>query len=109
MGQLENIASIITKRVYIGNMTHANQLSSANVKYEWLVLDDMKLCEAETLDNLDIKELTKYDGQGPCNELWVFSDSRRRDRDRLRGWAGWTLREDNDVWGLVMKRKKVNN
>ena len=92
-----------------------------------LVLHDMKLSEAETrgmvtamrdrvesvslydvtLDNLDIEELTKYDGQGRCNELGVFKDTRRRYRDRLRGWAadkGWTLTEDNDVRGLVMKR-----
>ena len=79
---MEKLASIVTWRVHIDNMTHTDQLGSilASVKCPDLLLFHMKLSEAETralvtamrhqvetvvLYNvtLDIEELAQYDGQ----------------------------------------------
>ena len=121
--QLEKLASIVYRGVWINNMTHPDQLGSilGGVKCPWLSLWNMVLNETSTralvtaMDwvkyvwlwevTLDIEELTQYDGQGRCRWLVVVGDTRAR--DRLRRWAadkGWTLTRDN-VWGLVMQRK----
>ena len=89
--QMDKLASIVTERVMIDNMTPASRVSSilASVQCPWLLLWDMKLIEENTralvtamrdrvqrvrLVNdvtLDIEELTRYDGQGCCSVLQV--------------------------------------
>ena len=126
--QMEKLASIVTWRVWIDNISHADQLSSilASVQCQELGLWRMELSEAETQAlvtamrdrvqwvglwnvTLDMEELTQYDGQGLCSVLYVGGDdTRTRYRTRLRRWAadmGWTVTWDNGVLGLVMKRK----
>ena len=122
--QMEKLASIVTERVWIHNMTHADQLGGilASVKLPVLGLYYMRLNQAETqalvtamrdrvervrlgdVVTMDIEELTRYDGQGRCSGLVVVGHI--RNRDRLRGWAahkGWTVTEDNDT-RLEIKR-----
>ena len=124
--QMEKLASIVTERVWIHNMTHADQLGGilASVKLPVLGLYYMRLNQAETQAlvtamrdrvervrleyavTLDIEELTQYDGQGRCWELRVWRDTRERYWDRLRRWAadkGWRVRRD-DEWELAMER-----
>ena len=123
---MEKLASIVTRRVWIVNMTHADQLGGilASVQCSDLWLDLMELSEAETRAlvtamrdrvqgvtlwsgvTLDVEELTQYDGQGRCSELDVRGEMRERYGDRLREWAadkGWRVTWDN-VWRLVMER-----
>ena len=123
--QMEKLASIVTWRVNINNMTHTDQLGSilASVKCPVLVLYNMDLSDTETRAlvtamrdgvqkvslytvTLDLEELTQYDGQGSCSEVGVWSDLGTRPGERLRGWAadkGWTVGGDDDEW-LVMQR-----
>ena len=119
---MDKLASIVTRIVDIINMTPASRVGSilANVQCPVLSLWNMELSEENTqalvtamtrvqgvvLDGvtLDIEELTQYDGQGRCSELWVLYDKRERYRDRLRRWTahkGWRVTLDNDMW-LVM-------
>ena len=119
------LASIVNTRVCMHDMTHADQLSSilTSVQCPVLVLDTMELSEAETQAlvtamrgrvesvrlwscTLDIDELTQYEGRGHCGELRALRDTRRRYRERLRGWAAekrWTVTQDDDV-GLGFER-----
>ena len=88
--QMDKLASIATERVIIDNMTPASRVSSilASVQCTELLLRNMKLSEENTRAlvtamrdrvqtvvlyavTLDIEELTQYDGQGRCRELWV--------------------------------------
>ena len=124
--QMEKLASIVTRRVWIDNMTHTDQLGSilANVKCPVLWLRRMDLSNAETralvtamrdrvqtvvLYNgvtLFIEELTKYVGQGCCIGLGLLGDTRTRHGERLRRWAAdnrWRVTVDDDVC-LVMKK-----
>ena len=123
---MEKLASIVTWRVGIDNMTHTDQLGSilASVKCRVLWLWNMDLSDTETRAlvtamrdgvqtvvlwydvTLDIEELTLYNGQGRCSELQVCGDMRPRYWVRLRRWAadkGWRVTLDNG-WELVMKR-----
>ena len=50
---------------------------------------------------MDIETLCQYDGQGRCRELWVWRDTRRIYRERLRRWGaevGWAVTTDNNNW-----------
>ena len=123
--QMDKLASIVTERVWIYNMTPASRVSSilASVQCTELLLRKMKLSKENTRAlvtamtqvqtvylscvTLDIEELTQYDGQGRCSWLGVYSDMGRRYGARLREWAadkGWRVTVDNE-WGLVMERK----
>ena len=116
--QLEKLASIVNRGVWINNMTHPDQLGSilGGVKCPWLSLWNMVLNETSTralvtaMDwvkyvwlwevTLDIEELTQYDGQGRCTALRVWRDKRYRHQRRLKGWAedaGWTVTVDSDA------------
>ena len=83
---MEKLASTVTERVYIYNMTHTDQLGSilASVKCTVLWLRRMDLSDTETQAlvtamrdrvqrvalyyvTLDIEELTQYDCQGLCS------------------------------------------
>ena len=119
------LASIVNTRVCMHDMGHADQLSSilASVQCPVLVLDTMELSEAETQAlvtamrgrvesvrlwscTLDIDKLTQYEGRGHCGELRALRDTKRRYRERLRGWAAekrWTVTQDDDV-GLGFER-----
>ena len=123
--QMEKFTSILTQSVFINNMTPISQLRGilVSVKCHALKLLNMKLSEADsqalvtamrnrvetvglgyiglgniTLD-VDVEELTKYDGRGHCRELEVWG-IRDRARLTLRRWAavvGWTVTEDNNI------------
>ena len=127
---MEKLASIVTGRVWIDNMTHTDQLSSilADVKCTWLRLQRMDLSDTETRAlvtaireraqivalfsnvTLDVEELTQYDGQGCCSELHVRDDTVTRYGERLRRWAadkGWTVTRDDDVCLRMMKSEII--
>ena len=124
--QMEKLASIVTRRVWIDNMTHTEQLGSilASVKCTQLGLVRMDLSDTETralvtamrdrvqtvvLYNgvtLFIEELTKYVGQGCCIGIGLLGDTRTRYGDRLRRWAAdnrWRVTRDDGVC-LVMEK-----
>ena len=120
--QMEKLASIVTRRVWIDNMTHTDQLGSilAYVKCPVLWLRRMDLSDTETralvtamrdrvktvvLYNdliLVSEELKHYDGQGHCSELiGVWVNKMPLYREWLRSWAadkGWRVTVDNDAW-----------
>ena len=119
--QMAKLASIVTDRVVIWNITHNLDLSSILVSVQ---LDDMELRETETRAlvtamrdrvervwlcegvTFDIEELCQYDGRGICRGFEVWGDMRRYG-DRLRRWAsgiGWTPIQDYE-WELDMERK----
>lgn len=122
MGKL---ASIVTDRIWIYNMSPPSQLGSilANVQCPGLRLWYMALSQADTkalvtamthkvetvaLDNvtLDLDALVAYDGQGCCMRLGVWYDTRTRYGARLREWAsqtGWVVTCDDDKSGLVIE------
>ena len=104
-GHMEKLASIVTEKVTISNMTHTDQLSSilASVKCTRLSLVNMELSNTETralvtamrdrvetvvLYNvtLDMEELARYNGQGNCSELEVWEWA-QADWERLKEWA----------------------
>ena len=122
------LASIVTDRVYIENVTPVSQVGAilASVQSKELVLKDISFSEENTralvtamskvqtvtlgyfVKNLDPELLSAYDGQGNCTKLAVevWSDTRDKYGSRLRSWAadkGWTVTVDDDVW-LVMNR-----
>ena len=86
---MDKLASIVTYRVIIDNLTHVNHLGGilASVRSPWLSLYNMVLSEADTRSlvtamrdriknvsltgdiTLDIEELCKYDGKGRCTLL----------------------------------------
>ena len=126
--QMEKLASIVTRRVWIDKMTHTDQLRSilTSVKCPLLWLRRMILSDTETralvtamrdrveLQRValyndvtpDVEELIQYDGQGSCRELWLYYDMITSYEERLRGWVAdkeWTLTVDDGVC-LVMKK-----
>ena len=131
--QMEKLASIVTRRVWIDKMTHTDQLrsilTSASVKCPLLWLRRMDLSNAETralvtamrdrveLQRValyndvtpDVEELIQYDGQGSCRELWVYYDMITSYEERLRWWVAdkeWTLTVDEGVC-LGMKKREI--
>ena len=96
--QVKKLASVVTEEVRINNLTPIGQLDSilANVKCKKLILMNMMISEADTNTKslvtamsdrveevdlwggvtLDIEKLTKYDGQGCCRKLRVYSFER---------------------------------
>ena len=119
-GHMEKLASIVTEKVTISNMTHTDQLSSilANIKCQLFWLRRMDLSDTETwalvtamrdrvglviLDEdvtLDIEQLTQYNGQGCCIGLGLCCDTRTRHGERLRRWVAskrWTVTRDDDM------------
>ena len=115
--QMEKLTSIVTQRVDIDYMAHADQLgstlSSATCSDLWL--NNMELTETETQAlvtamrdrvqrvrlgynvTLDIEELTKYDGQGRCSHIQVHGDTRNMYKKRLKRWTAfkrWKVTED---------------
>jgi len=124
-GQMEKLASIVTEKFVIDNMTHNDHLGSilTSVKCPSLCLEKMDLGVAETQAlvtamrdrvkkvelrdvTLDIEWLTHHDGKGRCKELRVGRDMWNRYYDKLMRWwtdKGWMPSADNEGW-IVMKR-----
>merc|ERR1712179_552609 len=123
--QLAKLASIVTDRVGINNMTPSTQLGPilASVKSTQLVLGNMSLSEENTRAlvtamrtrvqavglwsgvTLDPELLAAYDGQGSCTKLVLYSDTMTR--TRLRRWAGekeWDVTWDSD-YSLRVERQ----
>ena len=133
MGKL---ASIVTERVIISNMTPASQLGSilANVQCSVLSLAKMDLSEADTralvtamshrlerVDlhyhiTLDLEALTAYDGLGRCTEIVVSMNTVTKYGEGIKTWARekrWTVTKDRDCTSCVpwleIKRKSESN
>ena len=55
---------------------------------------------------LDVDTLAQYDGEGKCEEVVLWMDTRERYRDQLKAWAenmGWQVQEISDM--IFIKRK----
>ena len=126
--QMDSLTSIVTKRVWINDITHTNQLGSilTSVRCSRLHLLNVELREKDNLvtimrdhvqavwlDNVtfNIEELSGYDGRGTCKEITVCGDMRSKQElySRLRSWANqkrWALTVDNDEM-LMMERQNV--
>ena len=126
--QLGKLASIVTDRVIIDNITPSTQLGAilTSVQSKELRLHNMSLSEENTRAlvtamrdqvqdvqlwdvTLDPELLAAYDGQGHCTKLWVWgsADWMRRYEARLRRWAGdrsWAVAGDNGLY-LDMERQ----
>ena len=122
--EIEKLASIVTRNIWIDNTTPTRKLDSilAGAKCTELTLLNIVLSEENTqalvtamrervedvkLDDditLDIEQLTKYDGQGRCWELVAEAVTKTRHGDTLRRWAadvGWSVKED--FWKLMIE------
>ena len=131
--QIGELASIVTDKVDIDNITPATHLDIIleRVRCPVLWLYDMSLTEPQTRAlitamrdkvedvwlrpgvTLDIEALCQYNGLGTCRVLMVYDlawykkkKKRRRHEERLRRWTekvGWEVTSD-DAW-LRMERK----
>jgi len=122
--QMNNLTSIVTKRVMLENITNI-ELSSilASVTATRLLLLNVELSEEDTralvtamrvhleevwLENvtLNIEQLCQYEGLGKCRELTVCGDTRRKYESCLRSWAAqkrWILTLDYDEMLMMEK------
>ena len=125
--QIEKLASVATKKVWIFNMTPASQLGGilTSLQSRELLLCNMELSEADTRAlvtamshhlkevtlypdvTLDLEALASYDGRGRCTLIEVSQNTRTKYRARLREWAtqtSWTVTRDSEWKGLAMQR-----
>ena len=113
---MAKLASIVTDRVVIDNITPLSQLGAilTSVQSKVLLLFNMSLSEDNTWAlvtamsrvqevalwenvTLDPELLSAYDGQGHCTELKLEDDTRDKYEERLREWAGdrgWRVTQD---------------
>ena len=126
---IDKLASIVTDRIDIFNITPVKQLGSilASVQCPWLQLVNMELSKSDTRAlvtamrervqsvslssvTLDVEALATYNGRGRCNSLSVYRHTRLGDRDRLREWAehtGWTVTWATS-WGFEMGTQQLS-
>ena len=124
--KIGKLASIVTDEVMIYRIDPASlDIVLESVRCSMLGLVDLTLTEPQTralvtalserlerltlsLDlNVDIETLCQYDGQGRCRELWVWRDTRRIYRERLRRWGaevGWAVTRDDNDWFIIERK-----
>jgi len=126
--QMEKLTSIVTKWIWIEDITHTIQLSSilASVRCERLQMSNVELSEKDTwapfwviamedwvevvwLDNvtLNIEDLCQYGGRGKCRQLTVCG--KNESYPRLRSWVAqekWELTLDNEAMLMMEKKQK---
>ena len=124
---MAQLASIVTDRVVIDNITPLSQLGAilASVQSKVLLLFNMSLSEENTWAlvtamsmvqevalwenvTLDPELLAAYDGQGTCTRLYVGGDTRARYGARLRRWAGdrgWRVTQDDKECLLIQRQE----
>ena len=124
--KLGKLASIVTDVVMIYSIDPASlDIVLESVRCSLLGLVNMTLTEPQTralvtalterLERLtlssgltvDIETLCQYDGQGRCQRLGAWRDTRRMYGERLRRWGeevGWAVTTDDNDW-LIIQRK----
>ena len=99
------LSSVQCERLTIFNMrlstAHTQQLVAAMDTWVKLVA----LCNGATLD---MDTLAQYDGEGECEDMWLWGDTVERYGDQVRAWAkniGWQTEAEESIDIIKVKRE----
>ena len=117
---LSALSSSITQTLYIDNMEGDITPVLLNVKTKYLIISNMKLSVDETLSlvnamnnvewvllgmgrfglvTLDMETLSTYTGQGRCDMIHCFYETKEKYRTELvtwTRWIGWKIEKEHD-------------